>query len=123
MEIPPVRYAKSGNVSVAYQVSGEGNPVDLVFAPGTHSHLGLVWEEPRQVHTIERLSRFARLIRFEREPWALVRRPIARDDRRASIGEAEVQHIRYRFVRLPRSCRPDGGDGPPFEFSPFHGCL
>src|SRR5438093_12301100 len=66
MDIPAVRYAKSGDVSVAYQVTGEGNPVDLVFAPGTMSHLGLVWQEPRQVQTIERLSRFARLIRFDK---------------------------------------------------------
>ena len=31
---------------VAYQVTGEGNSVDLVWAPGTISHLELFWESP-----------------------------------------------------------------------------
>lgn len=63
MEIPPVRYARSGDVSIACQVTGEGNPIDLVFAPGTVSHLALAWDRPLARMQIERLSRFARLIR------------------------------------------------------------
>jgi class 3 adenylate cyclase/predicted alpha/beta hydrolase len=66
MDIPPVRYARSGDVSIAYQVTGEGNPVDLVFAPGTASHLALAWDRPLARMQIERLSRFARLIRFDK---------------------------------------------------------
>jgi pimeloyl-ACP methyl ester carboxylesterase len=63
---PPVHYARSGDVAVAYQVTGEGNAVDLVWAPGTVSHLALGWERPPIFRTIERLSRFSRLIRFDK---------------------------------------------------------
>ena len=40
------RYAKSGGVNIAYQVTGEG-PLDLVLVAGFVSHLELDWEEPR----------------------------------------------------------------------------
>lgn len=68
MQIPPIRYARSGGVNIAYQITGEGNPIDLVFAPGTASHLALPWQATpgRMPPTIERLSRFARLIRFDK---------------------------------------------------------
>ena len=66
MEIPPVRYALSGDVRIAYQVTGEGNPIDMVFAPGTVSHLALAWERPMARMQIERFSRFCRLIRFDK---------------------------------------------------------
>lgn len=62
---PPIRYAMSGDVSIAYQVNGDG-PVDLVMAPGTVSHLALNWERPAARRTIDRLSSFARLIRFDK---------------------------------------------------------
>ena len=66
MEIPPVRYARSGDVNIAYQVTGEGNPIDVVFAPGTVSHLTLEWDRSLGRMRIERLSRFCRLIRFDK---------------------------------------------------------
>jgi hypothetical protein len=34
MERPEAKFARSGDLMVAYQVTGEGNPVDLVLAPG-----------------------------------------------------------------------------------------
>jgi len=40
VEVPDVLYAKSGEVNIAYQVSGEG-PFDLVFVPGYVTHLEL----------------------------------------------------------------------------------
>ena len=66
MEMPPVRYARSGDVSIAYQVTGESNPIDLVFAPGTVSHLALDWDRPFNRSRIERFSRFCRFIRFDK---------------------------------------------------------
>lgn len=68
MEMPPIRYARSGDVNIAYQVTGEGHPIDLVLAPGTISHLALPWQRSPGVvpPMIERLSRFARLIRFDK---------------------------------------------------------
>jgi pimeloyl-ACP methyl ester carboxylesterase/class 3 adenylate cyclase len=66
MKLSPIRYARSGDVNVAYQVSGEGNPIDVVVAPGTVSHLGLAMQQPSRMQLAERLSRFARVIRFDK---------------------------------------------------------
>jgi pimeloyl-ACP methyl ester carboxylesterase len=66
MEMPPIKYARSGDVNIAYQVTGKRGAVDLVSAPGTMSHLALSWDEPRTVQMIERMSRFARFIRFDK---------------------------------------------------------
>jgi pimeloyl-ACP methyl ester carboxylesterase len=63
--MPPIRYARSGGVNVAYQVTGEGNTIDLVLAPGTVSHLASPWQSGNTVQ-IDRFSRFARLIRFDK---------------------------------------------------------
>ena len=57
---PEVHYARSGDVSIAYQVIGEGAS-DLVFVP----FLGNIvwqWEQPLYVRTYRRLSSFARLL-------------------------------------------------------------
>src|ERR687895_897328 len=59
------RYAKSGNVNVAYQVVGEG-PFDLVYVPGWISNIELMWEEPAHAHLLERLASFSRLILFDK---------------------------------------------------------
>ena len=45
MEPPETRYAKSGDVSIAYQVLGKGN-LDLVYVPGFVSNLDRYWENP-----------------------------------------------------------------------------
>jgi class 3 adenylate cyclase len=66
VKLSPIRYAKSGDVNVAYQLGGEGNPIDLVVAPGTVSHLGLSAANPTRLRLTERLSRFARVIRFDK---------------------------------------------------------
>jgi hypothetical protein len=48
MERPETRYAKSGDVHIAYQVVGHG-PLDLVVVPGFVSHLEWQWEHPVDV--------------------------------------------------------------------------
>lgn len=65
MDLPETRYARSGDVNIAYQVSGEG-PFDLVFVPGYVTHLELHWDMPSFVPVLERLGSFARLIRFDK---------------------------------------------------------
>lgn len=62
---PPVRYARSGELNIAYQVVGDG-PADLLMIPGWVSHLALDWEEPTWVRWCERLASFARLVRFDK---------------------------------------------------------
>ena len=65
MEIPETQYARSGDVNIAYQVSGDG-PFDLVFVPGYITHLELHWSIPSFVPFLEHLSSFCRLIRFDK---------------------------------------------------------
>jgi pimeloyl-ACP methyl ester carboxylesterase len=68
--VPETRYAKSGDVSIAYQVSGEG-PVDLVMTPGTVSNVELLWAHPLFAAWRERLSSFSRLILFDKRGTGL----------------------------------------------------
>jgi class 3 adenylate cyclase len=62
---PVTQYAKSGDVSIAYQVVGDG-PIDLVIVPGWVSHLELIWEEPQAAAFLRRLGEFSRLILFDK---------------------------------------------------------
>ena len=62
---PETRYARSGEVNVAYQVIGEG-PIDLVCAPAFVSHVELMWEHPTVARFYERLASFSRLIVFDK---------------------------------------------------------
>ena len=65
MEIPETRYARSGDVSIAYQVFGDG-PFDLVFVPGAFSHVDLIWEDERRAAYFRALASFARVIVFDK---------------------------------------------------------
>jgi len=65
VHVPDVQYVKSGDVNIAYQVTGEG-PFDLVFVPGYVTHLELHWEMPSFRPFLEELSSFSRLIRFDK---------------------------------------------------------
>jgi len=72
--MPETRYTKSGDVNIAYQVTGIG-PRDMVLVPGFVSHLENDWEEPRSAHFMERLASFTRLIRFDKRGTGLSDRP------------------------------------------------
>ena len=50
---PETRYAKSGDVHIAYQVVGDG-PIDLVFVMGWVSHLEYFWNEPHFAQLADR---------------------------------------------------------------------
>lgn len=67
---PQTRYAKAGDVSIAYQVVGDG-PTDIVLVPGYIMHVELVWEIPTAVHILERLASFARVILFDKRGGGL----------------------------------------------------
>ena len=62
---PETRYARSGEISIAYQVFGEGD-IDLVLAYPFISHLDLGWESPLLARFLRRLGTFARVIQFDR---------------------------------------------------------
>jgi pimeloyl-ACP methyl ester carboxylesterase/DNA-binding CsgD family transcriptional regulator len=71
----PTRYTKSGDVSIAYQVVGDG-PLDLVFVMGWVSHLDWFWEEPRFARFLRRLAAFSRLILFDKRGTGLSDRAV-----------------------------------------------
>ena len=64
------RYARSGEVSIAYQVVGDG-PFDLVYVPGWVSNIDLMWDEPGYAAFLERLASFSRLIIFDKRGTGL----------------------------------------------------
>jgi pimeloyl-ACP methyl ester carboxylesterase/DNA-binding CsgD family transcriptional regulator len=68
--VPITSYAKSGELSIAYQAFGDG-PVDLVFVPGFISHLELAWEEPYLARFLRRLATFTRVIFFDKRGTGL----------------------------------------------------
>ncbi|MCH7578461.1 MAG: adenylate/guanylate cyclase domain-containing protein [Chloroflexi bacterium] len=67
---PETKYAKSGDVHIAYQVVGDG-PLDLVFVPGWVSHLEHSWEEPSNARFLHRLASFSRLIMLDKRGTGL----------------------------------------------------
>ena len=60
-----MRFARSGDVDVAYRVVGDG-PIDLVYAQGAYTHLEIYWELPQFRRYCERLGEFTRLILFDK---------------------------------------------------------
>jgi len=66
----PIRYARSGDVHIAYRVFGDGLR-DIVLIPGTLSHAELLWEVPSNEHLLKRLTAFARVIVFDKRGQGL----------------------------------------------------
>ncbi|MCK8521302.1 alpha/beta fold hydrolase [Aquimarina sp. D1M17] len=67
---PKTTYAKSGDISIAYQVFGTG-PIDLVYIPGWVSNIDLMWSCPELVSFFEELGKFARVILFDKRGTGL----------------------------------------------------
>jgi pimeloyl-ACP methyl ester carboxylesterase len=87
---PETRYAKSGDLRIAYQVVGDG-PVDLVFVPGFVLNIELVWERPEWANFFSRLAGFSRLILFDKRGTGL-------SDRIAGIANLEDRMDDVRAV-------------------------
>lgn len=67
---PATRYARAGDVHIAYQVVGDG-PIDLVYVPPQLQQLEHLWAEPRVAAFFDRIAHFARLILFDRRGTGL----------------------------------------------------
>jgi pimeloyl-ACP methyl ester carboxylesterase/class 3 adenylate cyclase len=87
---PDTRYAKSGDLRIAYQVVGDG-PLDLVYVPGFVSNIDLFWERPEFASFLSRLARFSRLILFDKRGTGL-------SDRAAGIANLEERMDDVRAV-------------------------
>jgi pimeloyl-ACP methyl ester carboxylesterase len=88
--VPEVRSARSGDVSIAYQVVGDGL-FDLVWTPGALSHLELRWEDEAVARFYHALSSFSRLITFDKRGTGL-------SDRVAGIADLETRMDDIRAV-------------------------
>ena len=62
---PETHYAKKGDISIAYQIVGDG-PIDLVLVNGILSHMSLLWTDPQANAMLRRITSFARLIMFDK---------------------------------------------------------
>ena len=70
MEIPDVQYARSGEVSIAYQVVGDG-PTDIVFARGFSGELLSMWEHPLLRRHVEGLAGAGRVLMLDKRGTGL----------------------------------------------------
>jgi pimeloyl-ACP methyl ester carboxylesterase len=70
MSAPATRYANSDDVSIAYQVVGDG-PIDLALVLGFATHLDMQWEAPPMARFFERLASFSRLMLFDKRGTGL----------------------------------------------------
>jgi pimeloyl-ACP methyl ester carboxylesterase len=93
---PETRYARSGELRIAYQVVGSGS-LDLVFVPGFVSNLDLWWEEPAWANFFSRLAAFSRLILFDKRGTGL-------SDRMANIANLEDRMDDVRAVMDAAHC-------------------
>ncbi|WP_326545064.1 adenylate/guanylate cyclase domain-containing protein [Mycolicibacterium sp. ND9-15] len=85
--MPETAYAKCGDLSLAYQVFGDG-PIELVVAGSFASHIELYWTMPEFAAFFERLSTFCRVLLFDKSGAGLsdpVPRVPTLDDRAAEI--------------------------------------
>ena len=67
---PQTHYARSGDISIAFQVFGAG-PVDLVSVPGFVSNVELTWQYPPTARFARRLGTFSRVIAFDKRGTGL----------------------------------------------------
>lgn len=97
MEVPPIHYATSGGLRIAYQVMGQG-PIDLVFVPGFISNLDHHWEDPHLTHFMTRLASFSRLIMFDKRGTGL-------SDRTTRLPSLEERMDDVRAVMDAAECK------------------
>jgi len=87
--IPKTRYAKSGDVNIAYQVAGDNGP-DLVFVMGWVSHVEYFWTHPRVASFFRRLAGFSRLILFDKRGTGLSDRVTTMPDLRQRMDDVRA---------------------------------
>jgi class 3 adenylate cyclase len=96
---PKTRYARSGEVNIAYTVTGSG-PFDVVFVPGFVSNVELDWADPLRAAFLNRLADFSRLIMLDKRGTGLSDRvsgmpdlETRMDDIRAVMDAADSERV------------------------------
>jgi len=101
VDVPDVRYARSGDVSIAYEVVGSG-PRDLVFVRAYASDLLSTWEQPLLVRHVLGLAGFARVLLIDKRGTGLSDRvrevqtlETRMDDLRAVMDDAGIERATF----------------------------
>jgi pimeloyl-ACP methyl ester carboxylesterase len=94
--LPQTRYARSGDVNIAYQVHGDG-PFDVVWVPGAFSHVELNWTVPNRAAFNRRLASFCRLIMFDKRGTGM-------SDRAQGLANLETRMDDVRAVMDAVGC-------------------
>lgn len=89
-KLPETRYAQSDDVSIAYQVMGDG-AIDLILVPGFISHIEFQHELPGYTAFLQRLARFARVVTFDKRGQGM-------SDRMSGAPSLEVRMDDVRAV-------------------------
>ena len=101
MNRPETRYAWNGEVSLAYQVVGQGEP-DLLYLQGYCSNVDMNWESRHLANFLRGLARHARLIVTDRRGWGCSERftpgsvpdvDVLTDDILAVMGEVGSEQV------------------------------
>jgi hypothetical protein len=98
-----VKYARSGDVAIAYQLVGEGPP-DLVLVSAWFSHVEARWDIPAFAHYLRRLSSFSRLISFDKRGIGLSD-PVSLDRHRGRVVRIEGDGTLSTFDGPARAVR------------------
>lgn len=95
--VPETKYARSGEVHIAYQVWGDG-PLTFVGIPPVISAIELEWEEPHSERFLRRFGSFCRVIHFDKRGCGASDRVIGTptleervDDLRAVMDAEQVE--------------------------------
>jgi pimeloyl-ACP methyl ester carboxylesterase len=99
------RYARSGDVHIAYRVTGDG-PFDLVFVPGFVTHMQLAWRLASFGASLGAMSSFSRLIRFDKRGTGM------------SDPVSGAPTLETRWTTCERSWMPQGRGAPPSSVFP-----
>jgi pimeloyl-ACP methyl ester carboxylesterase len=92
---PDTRYAKSGDVHIAYQVFGEG-PLNVVFAPPGFTNVEHWWDQPEVSRWLLRLASYARVVMFDKRGTGLSDRVADFPGPRPAHGRPSGGHGRHR---------------------------
>jgi pimeloyl-ACP methyl ester carboxylesterase/DNA-binding winged helix-turn-helix (wHTH) protein len=104
----PVRYTRSDDLNIAYQVTGSG-PIDVLLVAGFVSHLTLDWTEPRHAHFLSRLGSFSRLIRFDKRGTGMSDRPSGLPDLETRMDDVRAVLDAVRSERAVLFGYSEGG--------------
>ena len=88
--MPETRYARSGDIMIAYQVLGQG-PFDVIIVPGSVSHVEVQWEAAGSAAFRRGIADHARLIFFDKRGTGL-------SDRVAGVPTLEERSDDIRAV-------------------------